>query len=149
MSNVQCYLCDRDIKRKVIHLIFIQIDVDESYVVYQCERCKEKTVYCMLCSKIISKLFNASLLFKCLHCKVIVNYTKKEFLTAQNASNAQTVNFDELLKREIALVKENEKKNPQSLLSLRKKKKKISERIDNIKRLAAFHEEETKNIIIN
>ena len=149
MSNLQCYLCDRDIKRKVIHLIFIQIDVNESYVVYQCERCKEKTVYCMLCSKIISKLFNASLLFKCLHCKVIVNYTKKEFLTAQNASNAQTVNFDELLKREIALVKENEKKNPQSLLSLRKKKKKISERIDNIKRLTAFHEEETKNIIIN
>ena len=149
MSNVQCYLCDRDIKRKVIHLIFIQIDVNESYVVYQCERCKEKTVYCMLCSKIISKLFNASLLFKCLHCKVIVNYTKKEFLTVQNASNAQTVNFDELLKREIALVKENEKKNPQSLLSLRKKKKKISERIDNIKRLTAFHEEETKNIIIN
>ena len=149
MSNVQCYLCDRDIKRKVIHLIVIQIDVNESYVVYQCERCKEKTVYCMLCSKIISKLFNASLLFKCLHCKVIVNYTKKEFLTVQNASNAQTVNFDELLKREIALVKENEKKNPQSLLSLRKKKKKISERIDNIKRLTAFHEEETKNIIIN
>ena len=149
MSNLQCYLCDRDIKRKVIHLIFIQIDVNESYVVYQCERCKEKTVYCMLCSKIISKLFNASLLFKCLHCKVIVNYTKKEFLTAQNASNAQTVNFDELLKREIALVKENEKKNPQSLLSLRKKKKKISERIDNRKRLTAFHEEETKNIIIN
>ena len=103
----------------------------------------------MLCSKIISKLFNASLLFKCLYCKVIVNYTKKEFLTVQNASNAQTVNFDELLKREIALVKENEKKNPQSLLSLRKKKKKISERIDNIKRLTAFHEEETKNIIIN
>ena len=103
----------------------------------------------MLCSKIISKLFNASLLFKCLHCKVIVNYTKKEFLTVQNASNAQTVNFDELLKREIALVKENEKKNPQSLLSLRKKKKKISERIDNIKRMTAFHEEETKNIIIN
>ena len=108
MSNVQCYLCDRDIKRKVIHLIFIQIDVNESYVVYQCERCKEKTVCCMLCSKIISKLFNASLLFKCLHCKVIVNYTKKEFLTVQNASNAQTVSFDELLKREIALVKENE-----------------------------------------
>ena len=46
-------------------------------------------------------------------------------------------------------LKENEKKNPQSLLSLRKKKKKISERIDNIKRLTAFHEEETKNIIIN
>lgn len=99
----------------------------------------------MLCSRIISKLFNASLLFKCLHCRIIVNYTKKEFLTLQNVSNAHTVNFDELLKREIALRKENEKKNTQSLLSLRKKKKKFNERIESKKRTTAFHEEESKN----
>lgn len=101
----------------------------------------------MLCSKIISKLFNASFLFKCLHCNLIVNFIKQEFKTVQNELNDfeqnTSVNFAKLLKETI-----EEKKNPNSLLSLRKKKRKERETVDDRKRSKAFHEEDSKNIPI-
>ena len=81
------HLRKQNSKYNILFLIKITFFLaNQTFFLYQCFECQQKTSYCQFCSKIIGKLFN-DLFFKCARCNIISRTVTKELVTADPNPN--------------------------------------------------------------
>lgn len=65
---------------------FIKIAQYETYYIYQCTKCYNRTSYCLKCNKTMDALLN-SLFFKCFFCKVLTRIVQRESISPNHSNN--------------------------------------------------------------